>query len=492
MYQIKRLRRRLIGGMPRPAAAAPKTSSYRPPSISPGSGLFFILIPFVTAFGSAVLAVFSPAGTFRWAIAAFGGAMLVLGVIATRWVINGLLARSAMLLLSPHGVDDPARAKELLNEYLSREYLPTISIRQGKLVEGSDMSLLRRGEQMDVSLQHMTGYGPAYLDVDQTSAVLLRQPGGFALYQYGLHLYGWNQRFVGAVDLKPQSLPIDDAFMTRDGMEVRIKGLISFWIIQDASTLKDNQTHRVQLHNVRRALMPNPDWRERAIRQLNLKLRDVMRSIALSDFYVTPTHLHQLNLYETVQQIFAQKPLKNTIDELRTRIISETKDRLADIGVEVRMVIIDSVTPPQYLVDEAKRMYNAWLVELDKEADLTTQSHKDMELARQKLQLAELEHKTLVIKAETDKEVEKLKAEAEAVGLETRMKARAVSAVEFARRMELVRQALGDSLDEATMRELMRALGLLVNDRRYGYGRGESRSIFEMLGRNGEEESSEE
>ena len=56
-------------------------------------------------------------------------------------------------------------------------------------------------------------------------------------------------------------------------------------------------------------------------------------------------------------------------------------------------------------------MYSAWLLELDKEAEMATQARKEMEQARQNFQLAELDHKTQVTKAETDKQVEKLKGE---------------------------------------------------------------------------------
>lgn len=150
--------------------------------------------------------------------------------------------------------------------------------------------------------------------------------------------------------------------------------------------------------------------------------------------------------------------------------------------------MIDHLAPPQDFVDKAKRMYDDWMMALEKEAGMERQARSELEQANKQYQLAQLEHKTLIIKAETDKEVERLKAEAEAVGLETRMKARAVSAVEFARRMELVRQAFGDRLDEGTMRELMRALGLLVYERRYDR---DPRSILDLLGRGEEQEDQE-
>lgn len=455
--------------------------------MSSGTGTILIIIPFLAAFGGAIVAGFFASGTLRYASLAFAGVMLLVGMYVTQYAFKALIARCAVLIMSPHGVQDPARAEALLGEYLSSPYLPTIAIRQGKIAEGSDMSLLRRGEQLDVSLQQTTGRGPAYLDIDSVSAVLLRQAGGFVVYQYGIHLYAWNQSYVGAVDLRPQSMPIDETFTTLDGMGVHIKGIISFWITQDAAALKENQVHRVKMEDVRRALMPNPDWRERTIRQLGIKLREVVRQIPLSDFYVTPTHLHQLDLYETVRRMYTQQPLKNMVDELRSRVIGETRDRLADMGVEVRMMVIDSIAPPEAFTTEAKRMYTAWLQELDKQAEMAAHTRTELEQAKQRFQLAELEHKTKVTTAETDKQVEKLKAEAEAVGLETRMKARAVSAVEFARRMELVRQALGDSLDEQTMRELMRALGLLVTERRYGYDQ-DPRALFSVLGRSRDDE----
>lgn len=460
----------------------------KPSSISPGFGTTVISATFLLAIGAAMTASFLAPGLLRWAALAFGVILALVGLYVTRFVFQALIARCAILLLAPYGVKDPAAAHELLEEYLSYDYLPTIAIRHGQVAEGSDLSLLRRKEQLDVSLQSTTGRGPAYLDIDRTSAVLIWQPGGYILQQYGVHLYEWNQQYVGAVDLRPQSLPIEDTFWTADGMRVQIKGAISFWIVQDASALKDGQTHSVKIETMRRALIPNPDWREKSIRTLNLKLREVVRQFVLSDFFVTPTQLQQLDLYETIRRFYTQQPLKNVMEELKARVVNETRDRLAENGVQVRQMFIDQLAPPQDLVETAKRMYDNWLREIDKEAEMARQARNELEQASKQFQLAQLEHKTLVTKAETDKEVERLKAEAEAVGLETRMKARAVSAVEFARRMELVRQALGERLDEGTMRELMRALGLLVYERRHDR---DSRSILDMFAHGDENERGE-
>ncbi|MCG3141260.1 MAG: hypothetical protein HDKAJFGB_02485 [Anaerolineae bacterium] len=460
----------------------------KPSSLSPGNGVMLICALFLLAVGAAAFAAVFAAGAVRWGALAFALVLTGVGVFATRYVINALIGRSAMLLLAPYSVQDPAAAQALLQDYLSQEYLPTIAIRQGQIAEGSDAALLRRKEQMDVSLQRTTGRGPAYLDIDRSSAVLLWQPGGFILQQFGLHLYEWNQQFMGAVDLRPQTLQIDDFFWTADGLKVQLKGVISFWIIQDANALKDSQIHSVKLEHVRRALIPAPDWREKAMRALNQKLREVMRQFALSDFFVTPDQLQHLDLTETLRRFYSQQAAKPALEEIRTRLVNETRDRLADSGVAVRMVIIDHLAPPQDFVDKAKRMYDDWMMALEKEAGMERQARSELEQANKQYQLAQLEHKTLIIKAETDKEVERLKAEAEAVGLETRMKARAVSAVEFARRMELVRQAFGDRLDEGTMRELMRALGLLVYERRYDR---DPRSILDLLGRGEEQEEQE-
>jgi regulator of protease activity HflC (stomatin/prohibitin superfamily) len=484
---MQKISARLAALVQRPATPSRQPKS-KPSTLTPGFGTTLISGIFLLAVGLAILASFVPSGAPRYA--ALLGSLIAVGggIYAARYVITALIGRCAVLLLAPYGVQDPAAAQELLTHYLSDEYLPTIAIRQGQVAEGSDVSLLRRKEQMDVSLQRTTGRGPAYLDIDRSSAALIWQPGGYILQQYGLHLYEWNQQFIGAVDLKPQSLPIDEAFWTADGLKVQVKGNISFWIIQDANTLKDSQVHSVKLEHVRRALIPTPDWREKSVRVLIQKLREIVRQFALSDFFVTPDQLQHLDLTETLRRFYSQQASKTAMEEIRTRLVNETRDRLADFGVAVRMIVIDQIAPPSDFVEKSKRMYDHWMTALEKEAELERQARSDLEQANKQYQLAQLEHKTLVIKAETDKEVERLKAEAEAVGLETRMRARAVSAVEFARRMELVRQAFGDRLDEGTMRELMRALGLLVYERRYDR---EPRSILDMFGR-GEEDEDEE
>lgn len=471
----------------RPPALSRQPKS-KPSSLAPDSGVMLVSALFLLAVGAAAVAGLFFTGVMRWLALAFAFGMAGAGVLATRYVLRALLGRSAMLLLAPYSVQDPAAAQALLEDYLSQEYLPTIPIRQGQIAEGTDMSLLRRRDQLDLSYQRTTGRGPAYLDIDRSSAALIWQPGGYVLRQFGLHLYEWNQQYVGAVDLKPQSLPIDDSFWTADGMKVQLKGVISFWIIQDGSALKDGQAHLVKLENVRRALIPSPDWREKAARALMQKLREIMRQFALSDFFVTPDQLQHLDLTETLRRFYSQQASKPATEEIRARLINETRDRLADSGVAVRMMIIDHLAPPPDFVEKTKRMYDQWMIALEKEAELERQSRAELEQANKQHQLAQLEHKTLIIKAETDKEVERLKAEAEALGLETRMKARAASAVEFARRMELVRQAFGDRLDEGTMRELMRALGLLVYERRYDR---DPRSILDMFGRADAEETEE-
>lgn len=484
---MQKISARLAALVQRPATPTRQPKS-KPSTLTPGFGTILISGVFLIAVGLAVLASFLPSGAPRYA--ALLGSLIAVGggIYAARYVINALLGRCAALLLAPYSVQDPAAAQELLTHYLSDEYLPIIAIRQGQLADANDASLLRRKEQLDMSLQRTTGRGPAYLDIDRSSAALIWQPGGYILQQYGVHLYEWNQQYVGAVDLKPQSLPIDDEFWTADGLKVKIKGVISFWIIQDASTLKDSQVHSVKLEHVRRALIPTPDWREKSVRALQQKLREVIRQFVLSDFFATPDQLQHLDLTETLRRFYTQQAARNAIDEIRARVTNETRDRLAEFGVAVRMVVIDQIAPPPDFVDKAKRMYDHWMTALEKEGELQRQARTELELASKEHQLAQLQHKTLILKAETDKEVERLKAEAEAVGLETRMKARAVSAVEFARRMELVRQAMGDRLDEGTMRELMRALGLLVYERRHDR---DSRSILEMFGRGEEDEDDE-
>src|SRR5205814_1864126 len=112
----------------------------RPSSMSSGTGTILIIIPFLAAFSGAIIAGFFASGTVRYASLGFAGVMLLVGMYVTQYAFKALIARCAILILSPHGVQDPARAEALLGEYLSSPYLPTIAIRQGKIAEGSDMS----------------------------------------------------------------------------------------------------------------------------------------------------------------------------------------------------------------------------------------------------------------------------------------------------------------------------------------------------------------
>jgi regulator of protease activity HflC (stomatin/prohibitin superfamily) len=152
--------------------------------------------------------------------------------------------------------------------------------------------------------------------------------------------------------------------------------------------------------------------------------------------------------------------------ELESRIKARLNDVCWKWGVEIIRVTIEQVVPPKELSDAAYRTYLVW-------NQMNEQVLEAERQAQMKLRLAQIEHEEMrlhketdLLHAETDKQKEILQAEGDAVSYEKRMKARADGALEFARRIETLRQAMGSTLDEGTFRELLRALELLREDDR--------------------------
>jgi regulator of protease activity HflC (stomatin/prohibitin superfamily) len=174
--------------------------------------------------------------------------------------------------------------------------------------------------------------------------------------------------------------------------------------------------------------------------------------------------------------------------ELEQRI----KQRLNDVcwkwGVEVIRVTFEQVTPPKDLTDAAHRTYLAWNQVNEQVLEAERQAQTKLRLAQVEFEEMRLHKETELLHAQTDKQKEIMQAEGDAAAYEMRMKARADGALEFARRIETLRQAMGNTLDEGTFRELLRALDLLREDEREEFDReGYSRLVIPpRMGRKGE------
>lgn len=433
----------------------PQSKKQQPPKISPAIAPFYVGAAFI---GGLIVALVGELmfgnSMLRWVFWAFAFGLGIGGVFLARFILNNLIERAAPYLLSPRSVPNMQEAQELLRDYLENDSLPRLVVREGQI------------SQDTVATLQTLRYQPGRLEVDRVSAVLLWQQGGYILRGNGRFPYTIYQQIIGVLDLRPQFLPFDEAFWTIDAMRVQIKGIISYALIQDDDYFKEHSNRVTTMEVAQRALLPNADWQEKTKRFATSKLRDVVKQTAFSDFFVTPNHLNQLDLFETIRRFYTQQPLKSITDEIRTRLKTETRERLGEWGVEIRNVTFDTIGPPADFAEAAKRLHEGWLRQLDKEGEEAHTARAEIERANRQFNLAQLAQKTKVTEAETEKQVKQLNAEAEAAEHETRMKARGMGAVEFARRIETLRQAMGNTLDEGTFRELLRALDLLREDER--------------------------
>lgn len=460
MQRLAPLRKRIAAQVARPKDGEAEPKQERAPSrkqeslkFSPFTAPFIIGSVFFVALIVALVGE-SQFGdsSLRWAFWGIAFVVGAAGIVLARVIINNILARAAPFLLTPRGISGIEEAQEMLLDYLDNDSLPRLVVREGQYSHDAVMTL-----QM---LRHQAGR----LEIDRVSAVLLWQPGGYILRDNGRYPYTIYQQVIGVLDLRPQMLPFDDTYWTADAMSLHMKGTITYALIQDEAYFKEHSSRATTMDVAQRALLPQANWREKTTKVANIKMRDVIKQTVFTDYFVTPNHLNQLDLYETVRRFFTQQPLKSVTEEIRTRLKNETRERLGEWGVEIRNVTFDLIAPPKDFAEAAKRLHESWMRELDKESEEAHDARSEIERANRQYKLAQLDQNTKVTEAETEKRVKQLKAEAEAAEHETRMKARAMGAVEFARRIETLRQAMGNTLDEGTFRELLRALDLLRED----------------------------
>lgn len=458
----------LIGAHPKPA--------FKLPTLAPS--VAFILLPVLTLIALAA----------GW-LAGSSSNVLVLGfalgvgvvVAATALVVGQMLARAvanavAPLFMTRYGLSERDRAQELIYSMLSETELPAYRIVQGELRDdmSPELSSYYGGMQGQRrrELFKTAGYGPARLYIDSESAVLVERDGKFEVLHAGMHDITRVDRLKGVAHLRPQREPIDlKGIFTRDTVALDLKGIVVYQIKQDSRHLEQTQTHHVDVDMLRRALLPRDEWRSRTQAQVRLQVIAVLRECELWQIFLAPPKPPAPGEIATLYTLGQSVLPSNTRFELEARIKSRLNDLCIRWGVEITRVSIEQVVAPKDLSEAAYRTYLQW-------NQTNEQSLEEVRQAELKLRLAQFEHDQMrlqqesdILNAETEKQKEILQAEGNAVAYEKRMKARADGALEFARRIETLRQAMGNTLDEGTFRELLRALEMLREDEREEYDR---------------------
>jgi regulator of protease activity HflC (stomatin/prohibitin superfamily) len=494
------MQRKLMARIPRPnlkavrpPALAVKRPSLELPRISTTTA--YVLLPVLTVI-ALVLGFIAGSQTGALVIGAAVGIGIV--VVATSLIVGMLLSKSVIAAVAPlfmtrYGTSERQRAQDLVESVLSDSSVPVYRVVEGMMHDDMNPELARQfgGGQNERrrELFKTVGQGPARLYVDQESAVLVEREGKFIALHAGMHDLTFADRVKGIAHLRPQREPIDfKSVLTHDMVGLDIRGGVTFQIKQDARHLEQTQSHYVEVEVLRRALLPRDEWKTRTKSQIALQINAVLRECDLWQLYLSPPKLPapgEISTLYTLGQAVLPSPTRL---ELEQRI----KQRLNDVcwkwGVEVIRVTFEQVTPPKDLTDAAHRTYLAWNQVNEQVLEAERQAQTKLRLAQVEFEEMRLHKETELLHAQTDKQKEIMQAEGDAAAYEMRMKARADGALEFARRIETLRQAMGNTLDEGTFRELLRALDLLREDEREEFDReGYSRLVIPpRMGRKGE------
>jgi hypothetical protein len=421
-------------------------------------------------------------GQDPWSIGIPAGLGLV--AVCSSLVVGVLLVLSIARSFVPpfmnrYGIREPARAQKLVFEYIQNPAAkPEFRVVEGVLQDDlSKASQGQAGETHDetrLEFFRRTGVGPATLWVDRESAVLIEyggdmkrpEAGKLGIRHEGKCILGPEDRLKGVVHLRPQRELVDiKGALTRDTITVDLQVAISYQIRQDKSFLESNQAHHADIEDVRRALLPRSEWRDKTKSQLGAQIKTVLRECEFFQLFLVPPQPPTPSLMATLYTI-GQSYLPTVARlELEERVKTRLNETCEKWGVEVTRVSFEQVTPPQELRDAALRAYVAWtrLTEAILQAEKEAQSA--LRLAQVKQEQVRVERDTQLLKAEGDKGEKVLGAEGDADAYAKRMQARADGALVFARRIETLRQAMGSSLDEKAFQELLRALDLLREEK---------------------------
>ncbi len=464
------------------ASAALSRPSFKLPRISATAASF--LLPFLTLVAM-VIGYVAAQFSSPLALGAAVGVGLVLA--ATVLLVSIMLVRSttdaiAPLFMTRYGVNERERAQELLSTMTEDSSIPAFRVMEGTLRDDmnaedsfrTDAYFARRRE-----LFKTVGVGPARLYLDRESAALVERDGKFIVLHAGAHELTLLDRVKGYAHLRTQREVAElKGMMTRDMIPLDVKVSVTFQLKQDMRQLEQTQTHTVAEDVLRRALLPSDTWRTRTKAQIALQIKNVIGECELWQLFVSPP---KPPVTEAMSAIFAlgQSALPSAT---RIEVESRLKTRLNDLcwkwGVEVMRVSFDELKPPQDLVELAHRTYQTWNQIMEQDLETDNQVARKKRLAEAELEQARMQKEAQLLNAEAEKKREILHAEGEAEAYEMRMKARADGALEFARRIETLRQAMGNTLDEGTFRELLRALDLLREDEREEYSRDSLSRLF--------------
>lgn len=486
-----------------------KTPSLPLPSLSPMLGLTLLAIAALVILGL---------GYFAGTNAATGGGLpfLVGGIIAIAlavgigWLtISSLIDALASLILMPYGIHDARRARALVMRSLNSLERPRVYIREGEIAPESDPSLLQA-----------TRRGRGLLDIDTSSAVLIDRNGAQELLLYGLHELKYRDRILGAVSLRQQREAMEfNRVLTRDAMTLSARLIVVYQIQQDMRHLQRHGSYLTSIETIRRAVMPRGEWKERTKRAVSAKVQELVGARQLWEIFVEPTPPQLTNTGSLVTGLSFGKPPPSVRAELRTQLMESLQSSVAQWGVEIVTIILDELAPPKEISAKAHLAYETWLQRTSEIEKAERQAEMESRIALKKREQAELERETEIIHAETkasaeqhaaeieratariraetdaerkrcEAEAEKaaalIRAQAQAEAHRIQMAAKADAGVELARRLELLQDGTGRSLDDRTMREFLRAIGFLqVRDPRYADGRWRLR---DMLGARDDDE----
>jgi regulator of protease activity HflC (stomatin/prohibitin superfamily) len=421
-----------------------------------------------------------------WQIGFLGGIGLV--IVATSLFAAGLFQHSltaslanslAPLFMNRYGVKERARAEKLLYAYATN---PTVNP-EFRVVEGALRDDVQDAPKRQTNEKHdetpseffqRTYLGPATLWIDRESAVLIEyggevkndNVGNLVVRSDGKCELSKGDRLKGIVHLRPQRELVEiKGALTRDTVALDLQVAITYQIRQDMQHLEQNQAHRADIEDVRRALLPRDEWRQRTKAQLTLQIHQVLRECELWQLFLAPPQPPAPAAIAALYTLGQSIVPASTRLELENRVKTRLNEVCPKWGVEVTRVSFEQITPPPQLRDAAQRAYVTWtrlteeLLEAEKEAQAA------LRIAQVKHEQAKVEQETQQLKAEGSKAEKILDAAGEAEAYNKRMQARADGALTFARRIETLRQAMGNSLDEKTFRELLRALDLLHEDK---------------------------
>lgn len=414
-------------------------------------------------------------------------------VVATSLAVGFLLVRAvvgavAPLFMTRYGTSERARAEELVNRMVADSHSLALRVVEGEIrYDLNSNPAAQVGAPQGEGRQELfksVGQGPVRLYVDPESAVLVEREGNFVSLHAGMHDLTQADRVKGVAHLRAQREAVEmKGVLTRDTIGLDLKVSVICQIQQDARHLDQTQTHQVDVKVLRRALLPRDEWRSKTKSQIFLQTTAVLRECELWQIFLSPPKPPapgEIATLYTLGQAILPTPTK--ID-LEGRI----KDRMNEVcwkwGVEVTRVTLEQVVPPRELSEAAYRTYMAWNQVNEQVLDAERQAQTKLRLAQVEFEEMRLHKETELLHAETNKQKEILQAEGDAAAYEMRMKARAEGALEFARRIETLRQAMGNTLDEGTFRELLRALDLLREEEREEVDReGYSRLIIPERG----------